>query len=174
MNRPEMLGRLHSRSSPWDLLIIGGGASGVGCAVDAASRGYEVALIEQHDFGKGTSSRSTKLAHGGVRYLEQEQYFPRHGSPQGARHHAGKCTAPGERPRVRGSQLRMVGIALLWVGLRLYDVLAGKYWLRPIAQSLARKRLSNGCRLNEQKICAEGWSITTGNSMMPVCSSTLR
>src|SRR6188474_1511597 len=71
MNRPELLDRLRSRTTPWDLLIIGGGATGIGCAVDAASRGYQVALIEQRDFGKGTSSRSTKLAHGGVRYLEQ-------------------------------------------------------------------------------------------------------
>jgi glycerol-3-phosphate dehydrogenase len=53
------------------MIIIGGGATGVGVAVDAASRGYEALLLEQHDFGKGTSSRSTKLVHGGVRYLEQ-------------------------------------------------------------------------------------------------------
>lgn len=55
----------------FDLLVIGGGATGAGIALDAASRGYKVALCEQHDFGKGTSSRSTKLVHGGVRYLEQ-------------------------------------------------------------------------------------------------------
>lgn len=71
MNRPEMMSRLAGRTAPWDVLIIGGGATGMGCAVDAAARGYEVLLLEQHDFGKGTSSRSTKLAHGGVRYLEQ-------------------------------------------------------------------------------------------------------
>ena len=71
MNRSEMLQKLSNRSTPWDLVVIGGGASGVGVAVDAASRGYEVLLLEQHDFGKGTSSRSTKLVHGGVRYLEQ-------------------------------------------------------------------------------------------------------
>src|SRR5438034_3422050 len=70
MDRAEMLDRLRA-PEPWDLLIVGGGATGVGCAVDAASRGYRTALIEQHDFGKGTSSRSTKLVHGGVRYLEQ-------------------------------------------------------------------------------------------------------
>src|ERR1043165_6435505 len=63
MNRAEMLGRLRERNT-WDLLIIGGGATGMGCAVDAASRGYRTALIEQYDFGKGTSSRSTKLVHG--------------------------------------------------------------------------------------------------------------
>src|SRR6476661_9152741 len=71
MNRPEMLGRAIVRREPWDMVIIGGGAVGMGVAVDAASRGYEVLLVEQHDFGKGTSSRSTKLVHGGVRYLEQ-------------------------------------------------------------------------------------------------------
>jgi glycerol-3-phosphate dehydrogenase len=55
----------------WDLIVIGGGATGVGVAVDAATRGYKTLLLEQHDFGKGTSSRSTKLVHGGVRYLRQ-------------------------------------------------------------------------------------------------------
>ena len=57
--------------STWDVLIIGGGATGLGAAVEAASRGYRTLLIERADFAKGTSSRSTKLAHGGVRYLEQ-------------------------------------------------------------------------------------------------------
>ncbi|MFD1629100.1 glycerol-3-phosphate dehydrogenase/oxidase [Pseudopedobacter beijingensis] len=55
----------------WDIVIIGGGATGLGCAVDAASRGYKTLLLEQYDFAKGTSSRSTKLVHGGVRYLAQ-------------------------------------------------------------------------------------------------------
>ena len=63
--------RVRARSEAWDMLIVGGGATGAGIAVDAASRGYSVLLLEQHDFGKGTSSRSTKLVHGGVRYLEQ-------------------------------------------------------------------------------------------------------
>ena len=71
MKREEMVDRARARREPWDLVIVGGGASGVGVAVDAAARGYEVLLLEQHDFGKGTSSRSTKLVHGGVRYLEQ-------------------------------------------------------------------------------------------------------
>ena len=69
MNRAEMLARAGSRA--WDVVVIGGGATGAGVAVDAASRGYGVLLLEQHDFGKGTSSRSTKLVHGGVRYLER-------------------------------------------------------------------------------------------------------
>src|SRR5204863_3683990 len=71
VTRQEMLARLDGRAAPWDFLIIGGGATGAGVAVDAASRGYAVLLVEQSDFGKGASSRSTKLVHGGVRYLEQ-------------------------------------------------------------------------------------------------------
>lgn len=71
MTRPELLDRLFHTSEPWDIVVIGGGATGIGIAVDAATRGYRVALVEQHDFGKGTSSRSTKLVHGGVRYMAQ-------------------------------------------------------------------------------------------------------
>src|SRR5246127_2170483 len=71
MNRAEMWSRVRAHTKPWDIIVVGGGATGVGVAVDAASRGYDVLLLEQSDFGKGTSSRSTKLAHGGVRYLEQ-------------------------------------------------------------------------------------------------------
>lgn len=66
-----MLGQVRDRREPWDLVVLGGGATGVGVALDAAARGYSVALLEAHDFGKGTSSRSTKLVHGGVRYLAQ-------------------------------------------------------------------------------------------------------
>src|ERR1044072_5566131 len=71
MNRDESLNAIADRSTLWDVLVIGGGASGLGAAVDAASRGYRTLLLEQHDFAKGTSSRSTKLVHGGVRYLRQ-------------------------------------------------------------------------------------------------------
>jgi len=127
VNRPDSLDRLQSHAAPWDVLIIGGGATGVGCAVDAASRGYHVALIEQFDFGKGTSSRSTKLVHGGVRYLEQ-----------------GNISLVMEALKERGilrenaphlvSDLAFVVPNYEWweapfygVGLRLYDVLAGKY-----------------------------------------------
>src|SRR5881394_632858 len=71
MKRSEMWQRVDQHSKAWDMIVVGGGATGVGVAIDAASRGYDVLLLEQSDFGKGTSSRSTKLAHGGVRYLEQ-------------------------------------------------------------------------------------------------------
>ncbi|WP_146403810.1 glycerol-3-phosphate dehydrogenase/oxidase [Planctomycetes bacterium CA13] len=71
MNREDQLRQLRDRTNPWDIVVIGGGATGVGIAMDAASRGLDVLLLEQSDFGKGTSSRSTKLVHGGVRYLRQ-------------------------------------------------------------------------------------------------------
>jgi glycerol-3-phosphate dehydrogenase len=71
MDRETSLKQLGAREGPWDMAVIGGGATGVGIAVDAASRGYSVCVVEQSDFGKGTSSRSTKLVHGGVRYLQQ-------------------------------------------------------------------------------------------------------
>lgn len=70
LDRKEALRKLQAQDI-WDMIIIGGGATGLGVAVDAASRGYSTLLLEQSDFAKGTSSRSTKLVHGGVRYLAQ-------------------------------------------------------------------------------------------------------
>ena len=71
MNRDAALQRLAAEPDGWDVLVIGGGATGLGTAVDAAARGHRTVLLEQHDFAKGTSSRSTKLIHGGFRYLKQ-------------------------------------------------------------------------------------------------------
>ena len=71
MDRNLLLSRLDDQEKVWDVVVIGGGATGLGCAVDAAARGYEVALFEREDFAKCTSSRSTKLVHGGVRYLQK-------------------------------------------------------------------------------------------------------
>lgn len=70
--RAAVLKRL--RSTDFDVLVIGGGATGLGVAVDAASRGLSTAIVEAHDWAKCTSSRSTKLVHGGVRYLEQMEF----------------------------------------------------------------------------------------------------
>ena len=70
MNRQHMIQQLESQPE-WDICIIGGGATGLGTALDAASRGLKTILFEQYDFAKGTSSKSTKLVHGGVRYLQQ-------------------------------------------------------------------------------------------------------
>ena len=139
MNRTEMLRRMIERVQPWDMLIIGGGATGVGIAVDAASRGYDVLLLEQDDFGKGTSSRSTKLVHGGVRYLEQ-----------------GNVSLVMEALKERGimrnnaphivSDLAFIVPNYEWwespfygVGLRIYDVLAGKYGFGT-SSNLSRER----------------------------------
>ncbi len=69
MYRETMRAALDAAREPWDVLVIGGGATGLGCALEAATRGMRTALVEQHDFASGTSSRSTKLLHGGVRYL---------------------------------------------------------------------------------------------------------
>ncbi|HSY16683.1 MAG TPA: glycerol-3-phosphate dehydrogenase/oxidase [Candidatus Acidoferrales bacterium] len=73
MNRAEILQRLQDETVTWDVLVIGGGASGLATAVEAAARGYRTALVEQGDFAQATSSRSTKLIHGGIRYLKQGQ-----------------------------------------------------------------------------------------------------
>jgi glycerol-3-phosphate dehydrogenase len=70
LRRADVL-REMGATAEWDVLIIGGGATGLGAAVESASRGYRTLLLEAHDFAKGTSSRSTKLLHGGVRYLQQ-------------------------------------------------------------------------------------------------------
>src|SRR6478735_6334877 len=138
MNRAEMLGRALARRTPWDMVVIGGGAVGMGVAVDAASRGYDVLLVEQHDFGKGTSSRSTKLVHGGVRYLEQ-----------------GAVSLVMEALKERGllrqnaphlvTDLAFVVPNYEWweapfygVGLKVYDMLAGKYGFGP-SQILSRE-----------------------------------
>ena len=71
MNREKSLDAMRDREEVFDFCVVGGGASGLGVALDAVVRGYSVCLLEQNDFGKGTSSRSTKLVHGGVRYLKQ-------------------------------------------------------------------------------------------------------
>lgn len=71
LHRDSLIKKLEETGRTWDIIVIGGGASGLGAAVDAASRGYSTLLLEEHDFTKGTSSRSTKLVHGGVRYLAQ-------------------------------------------------------------------------------------------------------
>jgi glycerol-3-phosphate dehydrogenase len=127
MNRDEMIARLAQQKGQWDFVVVGGGATGVGIAVDAASRGYEVLLLEQDDFGKGTSSRSTKLVHGGVRYLEQgnislvmEALKERGILRQNAPHLVGNL--PFVVPNYDWWEAPFYG-----VGLKLYNLLAGKY-----------------------------------------------
>jgi glycerol-3-phosphate dehydrogenase len=127
MNRERMMARAREHAGAWDIVVIGGGATGAGVAVDAASRGFDVLLLEREDFGKGTSSRSTKLVHGGVRYLEQ-----------------GNVSLVMEALKERGRllhnaphlvhDLMLVVPTYSWwespfygIGLKVYDLLAGRY-----------------------------------------------
>jgi len=127
VNRDELLARAERHSGPWDFIVIGGGATGAGVAVDAASRGFSVLLLEQGDFGKGTSSRSTKLVHGGVRYLEQgnislvmEALKERGLLRQNAPHLVGNL--PFVVPSYDWWEAPFYGL-----GLKIYNLLAGKY-----------------------------------------------
>jgi glycerol-3-phosphate dehydrogenase len=127
MNRSTMLDRVREYGAPWDFVIIGGGATGVGTAVDAAARGYSVLLLEQSDFGKGTSSRSTKLVHGGVRYLQQGN-VP---LVMEALHERGLLLQ--NAPHLVRDLAFVVPNYLWWeapfygIGMRVYDMLAGKH-----------------------------------------------
>ncbi|MCE9614289.1 MAG: glycerol-3-phosphate dehydrogenase/oxidase [Lentisphaerae bacterium] len=132
MQRQTMLEKLAARgSTPWDIAVIGGGATGLGIAVDAAARGHATILCEQADFAKGTSSRSTKLIHGGVRYLAQ-----------------GDISLVLEALRERGLLMRnaphlvhnlpfIIPTYTWWegpfysLGMKVYDAMAGKLGLGP-------------------------------------------
>ncbi|MBW2367462.1 MAG: glycerol-3-phosphate dehydrogenase/oxidase [Deltaproteobacteria bacterium] len=115
----------------WDVIVIGGGATGLGTAVDAASRGYRTLLLEQGDFAQGTSSRSTKLIHGGVRYLQQGNLS----LVLEALHERGLLLA--NAPHLVHHQAFLVPAYEWWegpffgIGLKFYDALAGKLGLGP-------------------------------------------
>ena len=115
----------------WDVIVIGGGATGLGSAVDAASRGLKVLLLEGHDFAKGTSSRATKLAHGGVRYLAQGNFS----LVKEALEERGRMlvNAPNlVKPLAFVIPVRNVFQKLFyWIGLKMYDMLAGKLGVGP-------------------------------------------
>jgi glycerol-3-phosphate dehydrogenase len=142
LSRREEILRQIAACPQWDAIVIGGGATGLGAAVEAASRGYKTLLLEAHDFAQATSSRSTKLVHGGVRYLQQ-----------------GNLKLVLEALRERGRILRnaphlahrrafIVPAYALWelpfygLGLTLYDLLAGR-------EGLGRSRLLSGRRVLE-------------------------
>jgi glycerol-3-phosphate dehydrogenase len=170
MNRDYMLQQLQSKAE-WDMVIIGGGATGLGTALDASSRGYTTLLLEQADFGKGTSSRSTKLVHGGVRYLAQ-----------------GNIQLVMEALKERGRLLKnaphltfvqpFIVPAYRWwekyyyaIGLRMYDLLSGKWSLgktRVLSKAetinwlptIRRKNLSGGIlyfdgQFDDSRLCVE-------------------
>lgn len=123
--RRELLDRL-ARSGTFDVAIVGGGATGLGVALDAAARGFSVVLVESHDFAKGTSSRATKLVHGGVRYLAQGNIA----LVREALHE--RTTLLGNAPHL-AQPLAFVMPSYHWwetpfygIGLTAYDLLAGK------------------------------------------------
>ncbi len=131
MDRTTSLSILSSQKEPFDIVIVGGGASGLGAAVDAASRGHSVCLIEQSDFAKGTSSRSTKLVHGGVRYLKQGNVSL---VLEALRERGLLCK---NAPHLARSQPFIIPNYHWWegpfygIGLKVYDGLAGRLGLEP-------------------------------------------
>jgi glycerol-3-phosphate dehydrogenase len=122
--REDLLGRL-AQAGTWDLVVVGGGATGLGVALDAAARGWQVALLESHDFAKGTSSRATKLVHGGVRYLAQGNI----GLVREALHE--RTTLLKNAPHLAQPLPFVMPSYSLWetpfygMGLKVYDALAG-------------------------------------------------
>lgn len=131
MDRTKNIQQVQGNTKLWDIAVIGGGSSGLGVALDAASRGLSVLLLEKADFAKGTSSRSTKLVHGGVRYLAQGQLSL-------------VLEALKERglllknaPHLTFNQSFMIPIYTWWdrmlygVGLKIYDWMAGQLSLGP-------------------------------------------
>lgn len=137
MKREEMIARLRGDAGPWDVLVIGGGATGLGVAVDAASRGYRTALVEQHDFAKATSSRATKLVHGGVRYLEQGNV----GLVLDALRERGRILR--NAPHLAHDLEFLIPAYKAWhrpyygFGMRVYGLMAGSYGIAP-AEDLNR------------------------------------
>jgi len=138
MIRQKMIQRLDEKPGEWDICIIGGGATGLGTAVDAASRGFKTILLEQYDFAKGTSSRSTKLVHGGVRYLQQGNIK----LVMEALHERGMLKR--NAPHLVKNQKFIVPNYKWWegafygIGLKVYDWMAGRLGLGS-SQSLSKE-----------------------------------
>ena len=139
MNRQDALDQLRTAKDPLDIIIVGGGATGLGAAVDAAARGHRVALVEQDDFAKGTSSRSTKLVHGGVRYLRQGNIS----LVLEALRERGRLAR--NAPHLVHDQAFVIPNYKWWegpfygIGMKVYDRLAGKLALSP-SRFLSRKQ----------------------------------
>jgi len=151
MNRSEQLQAL-ANDTIWDIIVIGGGATGLGTALDASLRGYKTLLLEGHDFAKGTSSRSTKLVHGGVRYLQQ-----------------GNIKLVREALRERGYLLKnaphltsvqtfIVPVFSWWgkmyygIGLKVYDLLSGKLSLGNTQILSKKETLAHLPSINSNKL----------------------
>ncbi len=152
MQREEMIAAIDSPGQIWDVIVIGGGATGLGAALEATTRGHRTVLVESHDFAKGTSSRSTKLVHGGVRYLRQGQIGMVRQSLR-------------ERERLLNNAPHIVhplqfvipsyttaGSWYYYAGLKTYDFLAGRTQF-PGARLLSRQQVTDSLpTLNEAKL----------------------
>src|ERR1043165_5249736 len=124
-NRPAILNSL--KTDQFDLLVIGGGITGAGIALDASSRGLKTALVEKNDFASGTSSRSTKLIHGGLRYLKQLEFglVKEVGSERAVVHKLAPHLVVPEKMLLPLYEKRGLGYWLTSIGLMIYDFLAG-------------------------------------------------
>jgi len=127
MDRNSLINNLLSQpDKQWDVIVAGGGATGLGVALDAVTRGFSTLLLEQSDFSKGTSSRSTKLVHGGVRYLAQGDIL----LVKEALHERGLFLR--NAPHLTANQQFIIPVYTIWdvilytVGLKFYDLLAGR------------------------------------------------
>ena len=127
MNRNDLVKNLRDNlNEQWDVIVIGGGATGLGVALDSITRGYKTLLLEQSDFAKGTSSRSTKLVHGGVRYLAQGDIL----LVKEALHERGLILK--NAPHLTANQEFVIPVYTIWdvilytVGLKFYDLLSGR------------------------------------------------
>jgi len=153
MQREHLLNELKKYSDKiWDIIVIGGGATGLGVAVDAASRGYSTVLFEQSDFAKGTSSRSTKLVHGGVRYLAQGDIS----LVLEALHERGLLRQ--NAPHLVKNQAFIIPSYDWWegpfynIGMKVYDMMAGKLGLGPSKKISKEETLKAIPNLSEKQL----------------------
>lgn len=152
MKREQNIKKIEDYPDIWDVIIIGGGATGLGCAVDAASRGFKTLLLEMSDFAKGTSSRSTKLIHGGLRYLQQgnislviealkERGLLCNNAPHLVHH------LPFLVPNYKWWEGPFYGI-----GIKIYDILAGNLGLEPSKSLCVKETLKAIPTLESQNL----------------------
>lgn len=144
LSRPELLVKL--KTNKFDLLVVGGGITGAGIALDAAARGLKVALIEKNDFAFGTSSKSTKLIHGGLRYLKQLEFalVKEVGSERAIVHRLAPHLVVPEKMLLPLYEKRGLGYGLTSVGLKIYD------WLAGVKQEDRRRMLTKPQTLNHE------------------------
>ena len=146
IHRKTFLSRLQSEH--FDLLVIGGGITGAGIALDAASRGLKVALVEKHDFAYGTSSRSTKLIHGGLRYLKQLEFglVKEVGSERGIVHNLAPHLVIPEKMLLPLSEGKSLGYWLTSLGLMIYD------WLAAVKKEDHRRMLTRALTIRYEPL----------------------